>query len=69
MAAAATLATATPAICGFVRTGFAATAGAATVEDEVAAATELVEDVDIDVVVVVVGVVFNPTPPDAAFVV
>ena len=72
MAAAPTVATVTPAIWGFVRTGFAAAAGTATTEDEVAAATELVEDFDIVSVVgvmTVVGVVYSPTPPDAAFVV
>ena len=43
MAAAPTLATVTPAICGFVRTGFAAAAAdAATTEDDVAATMELV---------------------------
>lgn len=64
MAAAPTPATVTPAIWGFVRTGFAAAATTGTAEDEVAAAAELVEDVD-----AIVGVPFNPTPPDAAFVV
>ena len=67
-AAPPTLATVTPAICGLVRTGFVAAAAAATAEDDVAAATEvvdeLVEDVD-----VVAGIVFRPTPSDAAFVV
>lgn len=70
MAAAPTLATVTPAIWGFVRTGFAA--AAARAEDEVAAEAELVEDVDVDVnadVDVVRGVAISPTPPDAAFVV
>ena len=72
MAAAPTLATVTPAICGFVRTGFAAAAGAATVEDEVAAAMELVEEFDAVGVVWVTGVVggiYSPTLLDDAFVV
>ncbi len=65
MAAAPIPATVTPAIWGFVRIGFAAAAATTgTAEDEVAAAAELVEDVD-----AIVGVPFNPTPPDAAFVV
>ena len=67
-AAPPTLATVTPAICGLVRTGFVAAAAAATAEDDVAAATELVDELveDVDVVV---GIVFSPTPSDAAFVV
>ena len=72
MAVAPTLATVTPAICGFVRTGFAAAAGAATAEDEVAAAVELVEESDVVGVVWVTGVVgtiYRLTPPDDAFVV
>ena len=72
MAVPPTLATVTPAICGFVRTGFAAAAGAATAEDEVAAAVELVEEPDVVGVVWVTGVVgeiYRLTPPDDAFVV
>ena len=72
MAAAPTLATVTPAICGFVRTGFAAAAGAATAEDDVAALMELVKDFDVVGVMWVtgaVGEIYNPTPPDDAFVV
>ena len=65
MAAVPTPATVTPAIWGLVRTGVAAAAGAARVEDEAAAATELVGDVD----VAVVGLVYSSTPPDVAFVV
>ena len=67
-----TPATVTPAIWGFVRTGFAAATGAATTKDEVAAAMELVKEVDVVGIVGViglVGVVYSPTPPDAAFVV
>ena len=72
MAAAPTPATVTPAICGFVRTGFAAAAGAAAAEEEVAAATELVKEFDVVGVVwvtVVVGEIYSPTPLDDAFVV
>ena len=55
-----------------VRTGFVAAAAAATAEDDVAAATELVDELvdelveDVDFVI---GIVFSPTPSDAAFVV
>ena len=72
MAAAPTLATVTPAICGFVRTGFAAATGAATAEDDVAATVELVKDFDVVGIVWVTGVVgeiYSPTLPDDAFVV
>ena len=72
MAAAPTPATVTPAICGFVRTGFAAAAGAATAEDEVAAVTELVKEFDVVGVVgvtEVMGEIYSPTLPDDAFVV
>ena len=62
MAATPTPATVTPAICGLVRTGLA---GTATAEEELAAANELAEDVD----VVVGGILFDSTPLDAAFVV
>ena len=67
-AAPPTLATVTPAICGLVRTGFVAAAAATTAEDDVAAAIELVDELveDVDIVV---GIVFIPTPSDAAFVV
>ena len=72
MAAAPTPATVTPAIWGFVRTGFAAAPGAATAEEDVAAATELVNKFDVVGLLWVTGVVgeiYGITPPDDAFVV
>ena len=72
MAVAPTLATVTPAIWGFVRTGFAAAAGAATADDDVAATMELVKEFGVVGVVWVTGVVgelYSPTPPDDTFVV
>ena len=72
MAAAPTLATVTPATCGFVRTGLAAAAGVATAEDDVAATKELGKESDVVGVVWVAGVVgeiYSPTPPDDAVVV